>query len=259
VVAPRIAGESEAKCCIRSAGIRSSSALNSPTANRKQKQLRIALVAFAALLALQSIWITLPELIRPSPLAFPREPGSPEISAFERDRATRAAELALVRGDLWAEAAIAQSSEQTAKSVESARTAPSIERAQAARAVAEKATTLSPHDSRIWLLLASQDCLLHRETSGALKMSYYTGPDEVVLMPPRLLVATCSDTINDSELQTFVAGEIRLILTHERHLKPAIVAAYKNATPRGRRLIEAVVGDLDSGLMATIRANRTTE
>jgi hypothetical protein len=234
--------------------------LNTSTTSRKQKQLRTALVAFAALLALQSMWINLPELIRPSPLAFPREPGSPATGASERDRATRAAELALVRGDLWAEAAFAQSSEQPAKSVESARTAPSIERVQAARATAEKATTLSPHDSRIWLLLASQDCLLHHETSGALKMSYYTGPREVVLMPPRLLVATCSDAINDdSELQTFVAEEIRLIVTREQHLKPAIVAAYKNATPRGRRLIEAVVSDLDSGLMTTLRANRIAE
>jgi hypothetical protein len=229
--------------------------LNTSTANRKQKQLRTALVAFAALLALQSTWIILPELVRPSPLAFPREPGSPATSASERDRATRAAELAHVRGDLWAEAAIAQSSEQPVQSIESATTAPSIERVKAVRAAAEKAATLSPHESRVWLLLASQDCLLHRETTGALKMSYYTGSSEIALVPPRLLVATCSDAINDSELQTFVAAEIRLIVTHQQYLKPAIVAAYKNATPRGRRFIEAVVGDLDSGLMATIRAN----
>jgi hypothetical protein len=228
--------------------------LNSSTANRKQKQLRIALAAFAALLALQSIWIVLPELTRPSPLVFPQEPRSPPISASERDRATRAAELSLVRGDLWAQAAIALSPDYPMQSVETAKTAPSTERAQVARAAAEKAATLAPHDARIWLLLASQDCLLHREASSALKMSYYTGPSEIVLMPPRLLVATCSDVTNDSELQTLVTGELRFIVTHEQYPKPAIVAAYKNATPSGRRFIEAVVGDLDSGLMATIRA-----
>jgi len=232
--------------------------LNSSTTNRKQKQLRIALAAFAALLALQGIWIVLPELTRPSPLVFPQEPRSPPISAAERDRATRAAELSLVRGDLWAEAAIAQSPEPI-RSVESRKTAPSTEGVQVARATAEKAATLSPHDARIWLLLAYQDCLLHREASGTLKMSYYTGPDEIVLMPLRLLVATCSDAINDAELQTLVAREIRLIVTHEQNLKPAIVAAYQNATPSGKRFIETVVGDLDSGLMATIRANKRTE
>jgi hypothetical protein len=74
-----------------------------------------------------------------------------------------------------------------------------------------------------------------------------------------LLVATCSDAINDAELQTLVAREVRLIVTHEQNLKPAIVAAYQNAAPSGKRFIETVVGDIDSGLMATIRANRRTE
>jgi hypothetical protein len=228
--------------------------LNTSMTNRKQKQLRTALVAFAVLLALQSVWIVLPELIRPSPFAFPRDPRSPATSASERDRATRAAELALVRGDLWAEAAIAQSPEQPTTSAESLKITPSSERVRAARAAAEKAAALSPHDARIWLLLASEDYLLHREASGALKMSYYTGPSDIALMPMRLLVATCSDAINDSELQTLVAEEIRLIVTREQYLKSAIVAAYQNASPSGRRFIERVVGELDSGLMATIRA-----
>jgi hypothetical protein len=211
---------------------------------------------FAALLALQSVWITLPELIRPSPFVFPHEPRSPPISPTERDRAMRAAELALVRGDLWAEAAIGQSPEYPTRSVESAKTTASIERVQMARATAEKTAMRSPHDARNWLLLASQDCQLHREASGMLKMSYYTGPNEIALMPLRLLVATCSDAINDAELQTLVEREIRLIVNHEQNLKPAIVAAYQNATPSGRRFIETVVGDIDNGLMATIRANR---
>jgi hypothetical protein len=168
----------------------------------------------------------------------------------------RAAELALVRGDLWAEAAIGQSPEYPTRSVESAKTTASIERVQMARATAEKTAMRSPHDARNWLLLASQDCQLHREASGMLKMSYYTGPNEIALMPLRLLVATCSDAINDAELQTLVEREIRLIVNHEQNLKPAIVAAYQNATPSGRRFIETVVGDIDNGLMATIRANR---
>ena len=227
-------------------------------AHQRQKRLRTALFAFASLLGLQSIWITLPELIRPSPLVFPRELRSPPISASEREHAKLAAELALVRGDLWAEAAIAQSPESI-RSAESRKTTQSTERAQMASAAAEKAAKLSPHDPRIWLLLAYQNCLLNRETSGTLKMSYYTGPNEIVLTPLRLLIATCSDAIDDAELQTLVAREIRLIVTHEQNLKPAIVTAYQNASPSGKRFIEAVVGDLDRGLMATIRANRRTE
>jgi hypothetical protein len=232
--------------------------LNASTAHRRQNQLRAALFAFAGLLALQSIWIILPELVRLSPLVFPREPRNPAISSSERDRAGRAAELALVRGDLWAEAAIAQSPEPIL-GVESRRASQSADQVQVARATAEKAARLSPHDARIWLLLASLDCSQHREASGTLKLSYYTGSNEIVLMPLRLLVATCSDAINDAELQTLVAREIRLIITHEQDPKPVILAAYQNASPSGKRFIENVVGELDSGLMATIRANKRTE
>jgi hypothetical protein len=233
-------------------------ALNSFKADRRQKRLSAALSAFAVLLALQSIWIILPELIRPSPLDFPRDARSLPISPSERNRAGWAAKLALVRGDLWAEAAIAQSPELI-WDVESRKAAQSADQAEVARATAEKAATLSPHDSRVWLFLASLDCLLHREVSGTLKMSYYTGPNEIVLMPLRLLVATCSDAINDAELQTLVTSEIRLIITHEQNLKPVILAAYQDALPSGKRLIETAVGDLEPGLMATIRANKGME
>jgi hypothetical protein len=78
-------------------------------------------------------------------------------------------------------------------------------------------------------------------------------------MPLRLLVATCSDAINDAELQTLVASEIRLIITHEQNLKPLILAAYQDAPPSGKRFIETVIGDLDPGLLATIRVNKRTE
>lgn len=229
--------------------------MNTSTAHRRQNQLRTALFAFAGLLALQSIWIILPELIRPSPLVFPREARSPPISSSERDHAGWAAELALVRGDLWAEAAIAKSPELI-RDVELRKSAQSADQAQVARATAEKAARLSPHDARIWLLLASLDCLAHRETSASLKISYYTGPNEIALMPLRLLVATCSDAINDAELQTLVAREIRLIATHEQNPRPMILAAYQNAAPSGKRFIETVVGELDSGLMATIRDSK---
>ncbi len=229
--------------------------MNTFTIGRRQKQLRAALSAFAVLLASQSVWIILPELIRPSPLAFPHDARSPPISSSERNRAGWAAKLALVRGDLWAEAAIEQSPELI-RDVESRKAAQSADQAEFARATAEKAATLSPHDSRVWLILASLDCLRHREVSGTLKMSYYTGPNEIVLMPLRLLIATCSDAIKDAELQTLVAREIRLIITHEQNPKPAILAAYQRASPGGKRFIETVVGDLDPGLMEIIRLSR---
>ena len=133
--------------------------MNTFTHHRTQTRLRAVLFAFAGLLALQSIWIILPELIRPSPLAFPRKARSPPISSSDRNRAGRAAELALVRGDLWAEAAIAQS----------ARTHPRC-RIQKGRAINQiKHNWHAPLPRKppryrrtmpvVWLILASLDCL----------------------------------------------------------------------------------------------------
>jgi hypothetical protein len=228
--------------------------LNALTAHRRQKRLRAVLLVFAGLLAAQSTWIILPELIRPIPRTSPSETQNPAIGSSERDRAHWAAELAIIRGDLWTEDAIAQSSELI-RDGELRKVVQSADQVQVARATAEEAASLSPHDARAWLLLASLDCLLHRDAAGALKMSYYTGANEIALIPMRLLVATCSDTINDDEVQDILAREIRLIITREQNLKPAIQAAYQKASPAGQRLIETVVGDLDSGLMTTIRSS----
>jgi hypothetical protein len=41
-------------------------------------------------------------------------------------------------------------------------------------------------------------------------------------------------------------------------LKPAIFAAYRNALPEGKRFIEAQVGELDAGLLASLRATNTS-
>jgi hypothetical protein len=197
-------------------------------------------------------------MIGPSPLAFPREDRNAPISSSERNRAVWAAELALVRGDLWAENAIAQSSE-VIRNTEPQKAAQSADQVSVAHSAAKKAAAMSPLDSRVWLILASLDCLLHREASGALKMSYYTGSNETVLMPLRLLVATCLDSINDSELQNLVTREIQLIITQKQGLKPAILAAYQKASPGGKHLLETVVGDIDSDLMAAFRSTKRPE
>ena len=106
-----------------------------------------------------------------------------------------------------------------------------------ARASAEKAARLSPHDARVWLLLASLDCLQRREASSPLKMSYYTGSNEIALMPLRLLVATCSDAINEPEIQPLGGKRpCRLILAKDRNPKPAILAAYQNASFEWKKL-----------------------
>jgi len=96
---------------------------------------------------------------------------------------------------------------------------------------------------------------LGRGTPGPLKMSYYTGPNAVGLIPTRLLIATRSAAIADPELQDLVSREIRTIVTRRPDLRPALFAAYREAVPEGRRFIESKVGELDRNLSASIRSS----
>jgi hypothetical protein len=161
-----------------------------------------------------------------------------------------------VRGDLWTDAAIALSS-GVASNIAGVSTPQMMEPTDQARSIAERAARLSPHDSRIWLLLATLDSRLNRtprEIANQLKMSYYTGPNELALTPLRIRIATRSTAITDADLQILVAQEIRTIILHHQDQKPSILAAYRDASPEGKQFIEATVGDLDKSLLATIRA-----
>jgi hypothetical protein len=92
-----------------------------------------------------------------------------------------------------------------------------------------------------------------RESDGALRMSYYTGPNELALMPLRLSIAARSNAIGDADLQLLVGQEIRTILTRKPELKPWIVLAYRNASPEGKAFFESTVGALDPVLLTALR------
>src|SRR5258708_4587598 len=96
---------------------------------------------------------------------------------------------------------------------------------------------------------------LNQKVAGPLKMSYYTGPNEIALIPLRILIATRSDAIADPDLQILVGGEIRTIITRKPESKPLILAAYRDALPEGKRFIESTVAALDPALLAAMRAS----
>jgi hypothetical protein len=185
----------------------------------------------------------------------PADATSALVAAAERDRAIWAAWLGIVRGDLWAECAITYADllwpggpvdrqEQS-------------EAAHRARALAQSALSYSPHDARAWLLLASYDSLSEKANStsiAALKMSYYTGPNQAELTPLRLWASLWTGAIDDGEIQQMVSREIRTVITHRPELKPVIGAAYRLALPPGRHVIEATLAELDPKFLSDIRA-----
>jgi hypothetical protein len=212
--------------------------------------LRIVALGLAGLLGACGVWISALELVRPAVPAFPS--ASPGAASGDSERAATAALIGVIRGDLWADEAVLSAS---GASNAGAGGKASPETLAAARETAERAASLAPYDARVWLLMATIDAGLDRRLEGPLRMSYYTAPNDTALMARRLQIATRSDAIADPDLQVLVSGEIRSILKSRPDLKPAIVAAYRDARPAGRQFMEDVLGSLDPDLLAAARAS----
>ena len=126
-----------------------------------------------------------------------------------------------------------------------------------AREVAHRALTLAPYDARVWLVLAGIDSRLGQKFAASLRMSYYTGANEAKLIPWRLHLAVNSQALAERDFQELVRHEIRTIITRKPELKPAILAAYRDASPTGRQFLEETLEESDPTLLATLRAKKS--
>jgi hypothetical protein len=210
---------------------------------------------FAALIGIVALWIVAAELIAPRTTYFPSSRNEAEALYAVRGSAAAAAEVGLVRGDLWTPAAFTSAAQLLFAPTGSSPAQTSHAEIENMRATADRAAKLSPHDSRIWLMLAGLDFRLggnNPKAAEALKLSYYTGPNELSLTPLRLLLSVQSDAISDEELQSFVVLELQRVVMQRPDLKPAIAQAYKNALPKGREVIEATLEQADPNFLATI-------
>jgi hypothetical protein len=217
---------------------------------------RLVIVFFSAVLGLQALWLLTIEVIRPQLPYFPAGKAESDAAAH-RLAASIAANVGIIRGDLWADYAIASSAELLSGS-EDTKAAGSLEDIEKARAVAITAAASAPSNSRIWLLLAQ----IEQRRDGAaqraldfLKMSYYTAPNSAALIPSRLRLATRLAEFKDQDLQVLIGREVHTILIRRFDLRPALSIAYRDASPEGKRFIAAKVGELDRTFSETIRAD----
>lgn len=217
--------------------------------------LRLGTIALAGVVGLAAVWMLLVDIVRPNLPYFPNDRAAVEAAVAHRTAAGVAAWIGLVRGDLWVDYAMTQAPERS-RDIGSATPAAIPEAFDATRAAAVRAIAFAPHDPRAWLLLAAIDARLdfsNHKVAGPLKMSYYTGPNEIALIPLRILVATGSNAIADADIQILVGSEIRTIITRKPESKMLILAAYRNALPEGKRVIEATVGEFDPALLTALR------
>ena len=203
-----------------------------------------------------SLWIVAAELVRSSDAYFPANAKEATLFAATQPPSAKAAHLVRIRGDLWTAAAVAEvapllftpASDQPSGEIQA-----KIDRAHA---TALHAAKLSPHDSRVWLILAdlrSRVSPYAPNAPEALKLSYYTGPTEFALAPARLLVS--ARITADEELQEQIQSEIQRIILKRSDLKLAIAAAYKSAIPQTRQIFEAALLEADPDFLDSIRGD----
>ncbi|MGP0094495.1 MAG: hypothetical protein ACLPKB_31800 [Xanthobacteraceae bacterium] len=220
-----------------------------------QQRIRYVCLGISGALMTLAIWLMLAEIIRPQLPSVPADATSAPLAAAERGRATWAARFGMVRGDLWTECALTYTDLLWPESPTGGRE--QSETIGQALTYAQRALRYSPHDARAWLLVASYDSISEKAKSAsvaALKMSYYTAPNQAELTPLRLWVSLWTRAIEDGEIREMVGREIRTVITYRPELKPVIGAAYRLAPPPGRRVIEATLAELDPKFLSDIRA-----
>jgi len=212
---------------------------------------RGSLLSFAAVLFVAASWLLLIQVFRPVLPFFPPDAAAAQTMASQRKDASLVARIGFFCGELWTDYALTIGPIYGGLT----NTPPLSMLLEDARGAAVRGARLAPFDGRAWLLIAAVNSQLHdHDPSGALKMSFYAGPNELALMPLRLQIATRSNAIIDPEIQVLLGAEIRKIIASAPALKTDIVAAYRDAPPEARRFIETEVSESDPKLLGSLRA-----
>jgi hypothetical protein len=202
-------------------------------------------IAFAIALFGCGLWILLADYYNPALQNLPVDAQSAAVAADARDDANRAAAIGVWRGDLWAQSSYTYASLLWQNRPQGDQTNLFSDQA---RHSADRALSEAPHNADVWLFLAGLSVRFNWATPGAtaaLKMSYYTGPSKLALIPLRLSLAAKSNALNDSEIQQFVQRDLHIVLSEKQELKPAIIAAFHEASAEHQRDLERMILDID--------------
>jgi hypothetical protein len=213
-----------------------------------------AILLLALVLGASSFWILTTELLRPGIHRLPTNRDAAALAAGVRMRSALAAGVGGVRGDLRSESAFTYAILLYPDTI-SGGNQPAI--GAKTQSVVDRSLAYAPFNPDLWLLasaLATRFNWARPNAALALKMSYYTGPNELSLVPLRLRVATNSSVLGDSEIQQFVRRDVRMILTRWPDLKDALIGAYRAALPDARAFIEDAVSQVDRDFIKAIRA-----
>jgi hypothetical protein len=206
--------------------------------------LHLYALAFAGILAIQAIWISAAELLRPAVAFLPVSSADVKAASENSGMAVAAAIAGWPRGGPWVDAAVAENAGLLAN-IMSGSNVPDA--APDALRTAERAAALAPASARAWVVLAA----LSEQTPAAapkaltqLKMSYYTAPYNEALFPLRLQVFARSPVDPDEELRSYLKYELQTVIARKPSSKLAIVTARKSASPAGEKALKSLLDEL---------------
>jgi hypothetical protein len=193
------------------------------------------------------------QFLRPPPPPLP----SRSQAALSQDQISSAANVSAIapfRSDLKADHAIALAG-QALKSQPAAQ----AETNAAAQGAIKSALKLSPHDSRLWLVLAmleAQKNPADQQISESLKMSYLTGPNRTELIPIRLDAVTLHESLYDTDLKELARGDVRIVLTHMPERRQELIGDYSRASSIGKTFLEESARTFDPKFADLLRNAR---
>ena len=120
-----------------------------------------------------------------------------------------------------------------------------------------RALRSSPLRGDIWLLLAatSKHSSPQPNTAAMLRMSYYTAPNDLDLLPLRVSVALAADVmVREPDLRELIKRDVSLVVRHRPALKPALVTAYRSASADGKIYFEGLISELDPTFLDQVHA-----
>ncbi|MBI1203490.1 MAG: hypothetical protein GC182_13365 [Rhodopseudomonas sp.] len=211
--------------------------------------------AFAVVLAVLAAWIIATESIRPHLPYFPKTTKEVRADGANLNAARIAAWIGWPRGQRWTDYAIAANADGLQVLADTTQSN-KANRDKAPGAIAETAAILAPYDARAWLILAQNEQAASHDAAAQarLKMSYYTSPYRDDLFPLRIRLVAQMPSNADAELSSYADYELRTAMQSSPPLRADAVAAYRVASPGGRKFFDQAFAKLDPALLAELKA-----
>lgn len=195
---------------------------------------RILALAVAALLAAISIGNLVAEIHR---------------AVLPTDTGSLAFRLAPLRTDIQAENAQALARHALAGAVNG----------EIAEESAKRALAMAPHSAGLWAAAAALKARANADdpsTADLLKLSYYTGPHDLAIIPLRLGIATSGNALTDPDLKQLAKGDVSALLSSAMaDGRQVLTASYSRASRIGKGFLDEAARAIDPNVADSLRRN----